>query len=322
MPSRRRTTSLELERRGATREVVPVTCLEASPGPTVAITANVHGDEATGLAAVLQLQSHLEVHLSKGTVVLYPSLNPQGLRLQQRPVPADGVDLNRTFPGDSDESGAEGVAGRLWADLRERRIDLLLDLHADSSVSVPYAIKDRPVRLGAAARRNMEARLDRLADASGLLVLEEYPDDLYVRFRLDKSLAGAVVNDLQVPALTLEIGPRRAVDPRAVATTVGAVLRILAAEGLVRDAPRVPARGEGPMRRTSAPRVRRPGVFVPSLAPGVLFARDEVLGVVRGLDGELRDEVRAPFRGVVVSWSEGAWLDAGAVPGTLGEAVG
>ena len=95
MPSRRRTTSLELERRGATREVVPVTCLEASPGPTVAITANVHGDEATGLAAVLQLQSHLEAHLAAGTVVLYPSLNPQGLRLQQRPVPADGVDPAR-----------------------------------------------------------------------------------------------------------------------------------------------------------------------------------------------------------------------------------
>jgi len=322
MPTRRRTTSLELERRGATREVVPVTCLDAGPGPTVAITANVHGDEATGLAAVLQLQSHLELHLVKGQVVLYPSLNPHGLRLQQRPVPADGVDLNRTFPGDSGEAGAEGVAGRLWADLRGRGIDLLLDLHADSSVSVPYAIKDRPVRLSAAARRTMEGRLDHLAAASGLLVLEEYPDELYIRFRLDKSLAGAVVNDLQVPALTLEIGPRRAVDPRAVHTTVNAVLRILRAEGMVADAPTAPAGGHGKMRRTSAPRVRRPGVFVPTLAPGARFAQGDVLGVVRGLDGECRDEVRASFRGVVVSWSEGAWLDAGAVPGTLGEEVG
>ncbi len=322
MPVQRRTTSLELERRGPTREVIPVTCLDAGPGPVVAITANVHGDEATGLAAVLQLQSHLELHLLAGQVVLYPSLNPPGLRLQQRPVPADGVDLNRTFPGDSGEEGAEGVAGRLWADLRTRRVDLLLDLHADSSVAVPYAIKDRPVRLGSSARRTMEARLDALALATGLLVLEEYPDDLYVRFRLDKSLAGAVVNDLQVPALTLEIGPRRAVDPRAVATTVGAVLRILHAEGMVAAAPEG-SRGSQPrLRRTSAPRVRRPGVFVPSLAPGARFARGDVLGVVRGLDGECRDEVRAASRGVVVSWSEGAWVDAGAVPGTLGEEVG
>jgi predicted deacylase len=167
----------------------------------------------------------------------------------------------------------------------------------------------------------MEARLDHLAAASGLLVLEEYQDDLYVRFRLDKSLAGAVVNELQVPALTLEIGPRRAVDPRAVDTTVGAVLRILAAEGMVVDAPAAPSGRVGKMRRTSAPRVRRPGVFVPTLAPGALFVPGDVLGVVRGLDGEARDEVRALFRGVVVSWSEGAWLDAGAVPGTLGEEV-
>ena len=188
-------------------------------------------------------------------------------------------------------------------------------------MSVPYVIKDRPVRLGPAARRAMEKRLDALAAASGVLVLEEYPDELYIRFRLDRSLAGAVVNELRVPALTLEIGPRRAVDPRAVALTVDAVLRILAAEGMVSEGPPAEASTYVRMRRNSAPRVRRPGVFVPSLAPGESFAPGDVLGVIRGLDGEARDAVTAQWQGVVVSWSEGAWLDAGAVPGTLGEVV-
>jgi uncharacterized protein len=321
MPVERHTTSLELERRGAAREVVPVTVLSAGPGPTVAVTANVHGDEATGVAAVLELQGRLERTLMKGQVVLYPSVNPHGLRLQQRPVPADGVDLNRTFPGDSGGKGAPGVAGRLWADLVSRQLDLLIDLHADSVVAVPYTILDRPVRLSASARSTMEARLRELAKATCVLVLEEYPDDLYIRFRLDKSLAGAVVNEMGVPALTLEIGPRRAVDPIAVATTVGAVLRILQAEGMVGDAPVATPPVQATLRRTSAPRVRRPGVFVPLVPPGVGFAPGDVLGVVRGLDGEARDEVRATQHGVVVSWSEGAWLDAGAVPGTLGEQV-
>jgi hypothetical protein len=45
------------------------------------------------------------------------------------------------------------------------------------------------------------------------------------------------------------------------------------------------------------------------------------LAVVRGLDGDLRDEVRAEADGIVVSWVEGAWIDAGGVPGTLGEVV-
>lgn len=317
----RHTTSLELERRGAAREVVPVTVLSAGEGPVVAITANVHGDEATGVAAVLQLQVQLEDSLERGSVVMYPSVNPHGLRLQQRPVPADGVDLNRTFPGDSGGRGAPGVAGRLWADLQRRNIDLLIDLHADSVVAVPYTILDRPVRLAPAPRARMEARLQTLAAATGVLVLEEYPDELYIKFRLDKSLAGAVVNDMGVPALTLEIGPRRAVDPASVAITVGAVLRILHAEGMLSEAPPGNPPVQERLRRTSAPRARRPGVFVPTVAPGAAFVPGDVLGVVRGLDGECRDEVRAVQRGVVVSWSEGAWLDAGAVPGTLGEVV-
>jgi len=317
----RRTTSLELERRGAAREGGPVSLLEASERPRVVVTANVHGDEATGVAAVLALQEKLETVLVAGTVVLYPSVNPHGLRRQQRAIPADGVDLNRAFPGDRGGRGADGVAGRLWADLVRRAPDLVLDLHADSVVAVPYTIVDRPVTLEGEARRSMEQRLDDLAHAAGLLVLHEYPDELYVRFGLDHSLAGAVVNQMQVPALTLEVGPRRAVDPAAVDVTVGAVLRILHHAGLVEQAPSARRMPQGQLRRTSAPRVRRPGVFVPVVRPGEAYRRNDLLGVVRGLDGHARDEVRAESDGVVVSWGEGAWLDVGAVPGTLGEQV-
>jgi predicted deacylase len=317
---RRRTTTLELERRGATREVVPVSLLRgAEQGATVVVTANVHGDEATGVAAVLQLAERLETLLVAGEVVLYPSVNPHGLRLQQRPVPADGVDLNRAFPGDRAGRGATGVAGRLWADLQRREPDLVLDLHADSVVAVPYTILDRPVRLDGERRQEMEEQLQVLAHAAGLLVLQEYPDDLYLRFGLDHSLAGAVVNEMGVPALTLEVGPRRAVDPASVDVTVGAVLRILAHLNMVREAPAARRRPQGRLQRTSAPRVRRPGVFVPVVRPGEAYGRGELLGVVRGLDGHARDEVRAEAPGVVVSWAEGAWIDVGAVPGTLGE---
>ena len=216
----RRTSTLELERRGASREVVPVSVLEASDGPTVVVTANVHGDEATGVAAVLHLQQRLEELLLVGRVVLYPSVNPHGLRLQQRPVPADGVDLNRAFPGDRGARGAEGVAGRLWADLERRAPDLVIDLHADSVVAVPYTILDRPVSLEGEARRHMERRLDDLAHAAALLVLQEYPDDQYVRFALDRSLAGAMVNRGAVPAITIESGPRRWIAAPAVAAAL------------------------------------------------------------------------------------------------------
>ncbi len=49
---------------------------EATRGPVVAVTANIHGDESTGVAVVQELDRWLREHLVKGMVVLYPSLNP------------------------------------------------------------------------------------------------------------------------------------------------------------------------------------------------------------------------------------------------------
>ncbi|MEQ1502174.1 MAG: succinylglutamate desuccinylase/aspartoacylase family protein [Myxococcota bacterium] len=300
--------------------MLPVIALVASPGPVVAVTANIHGDEVTGVAAVHALDEQLRVSLRAGTVVLYPSLNPRGLVSQQRVQPVDGVDLNRVFPGDAGSQGATRLAGLLWADLLARRPEAVIDLHADSAVAIPYAIVDRATYHRGEARARMDRTVLGMAEASGLTVLREYPEDQYVRFRLDRSLAGAMVNHGSIPAVTLEIGPRRAVDPRAVRITVAAVLRILHHLKLV-DPPSDPPIARpagGPWRRAAAPRVQSPGVFEPMLAPGESFEAGAVLGVVRALDGTVREVVHADTEGIVVSWSETAWVDARAVPGTIG----
>src|SRR5262245_8613177 len=78
---------------GTSRDALPVVQLRApEPGPVVIVTANVHGDEVTGVVAVHRLDDRLAATLLRGSVVLYPSLNPQGLQQQQRVQPGDGVD--------------------------------------------------------------------------------------------------------------------------------------------------------------------------------------------------------------------------------------
>ena len=304
---------------GASRDALPVVQIRApEPGPVVVVTANVHGDEVTGVAAVHRLDDRLGASLVRGTVVLYPSLNPRGLQQQQRVQPDDGVDLNRVFPGDPEGHGATRLAGALWSDLASRRPDALVDLHADSAVSIPYAIVDRATHLQGLKRERMDDAVRAMAEASGLTVLHEYPDEQYVRFRLDRSLAGAMVNHAGVPAVTLEVGPRRAVDPVAVDRAADAVLRILGHLGLVADdLPPALRPAGGPWRRTAAPRLQSSGVFEPVLEPGARFEAGDVLGTVRALDGTVREVVRSECRGLVVSWSESAWHEVQGVPGTL-----
>jgi predicted deacylase len=291
---------------------VPVIHWRAGPGPRVAVTAGVHGDELVGFAACRAIDRVLAV--SGGEVVLYPALNPTALAARTRAHPEDQGDLNRAFPGNPDGSPHERHAARIWRDLVARRPTALIDLHADAPTSIPYALVDRAVAPGLPS--DLEARAIALATASGLPVLREYPPELYRRFGLDHSLAGAALNTLGIPSVTLEIGPRRVVDPAGVATAVAAVLGQLAHLGVN---PGVAPVGVHPLRvRGNAPRSRATGLFLPEVSPGSAFRRGDCLGRIVAVDGAELDLLLADSAGIVIGWAEGGWLEVGSVPGTLG----
>lgn len=297
-----------------------ITTTAAERGPVVAITANIHGDECTGVLATHEIDAWLQQHLARGTVHIYPTLNPAGLAARTRGMGTEGADLNRLFPGDATSTAAERLAHAIWRDLHERQPAVLIDLHADSAASIPYAIIDRPIALRGRNRAEMEAQLVALAEATGLTVLRDYPIEQYQRFGLDRSLAGALVNRSRVPAVTIESGPRRVVDREAVAVTVEAVKGVLGHLGLAEVKTRAhPTRcADAPWRRSTSVRARAEGLFVPALPPGARFRAGQVLGEVRGLAGEILEEVRAPEDGLVVSWLDTCWVASGASIGTLG----
>jgi predicted deacylase len=309
-------------RLGSAADVAVVMLRGSAPGPTAVVTANLHGDECTGLGVVRRLDRWLRGCTSlRGTVVLYPSCNPQGLASQTRLVPADDSDLNRQFPGSTRGTWSARLAHALWEDIIDRRPDVLVDLHADAPSSIPYVIVDRPVRLPGAARTALGARLVGLAQATGLMVLREYPDDVYLQFGLDRSLAGAMVNLQGVPAITLEVGPRRHIDPVAVDVSFRATLGVLAEVGMIEPQDFVhPTRQGGVWRRAASPRTRRPGLLEPLVAPGEAVRTGQVMARLFSLSGELQEEIVAAEPGLIVSWVDTPWVPAGGVIGTLGVA--
>jgi predicted deacylase len=304
---------------GSPREVPVITLSARRPGPTVVITANIHGDEATGVGAVHALLGRLESGLLRGVVHLYPSLNPDGLVSASRTVPADLQDLNRLFPGDSLGNPSERLAHVLWSDIARRKPDLLLDLHADSPAAIPYILMDRATSLEGGARRRLEQGATRFAAATGLTLLREYPDHHYLEYRLDRSLSGCALNRLQVPAITVESGPRFFLEPDAVEVSVQAVLGALtAAEMADCPAPPHPTRIDGgPWRRTSAPRASVAGVFHPLAKPGEQVEKGQPIAEVRSLSGRRLERLGARQRAHIISLPERAWVVPGTAAGTL-----
>ena len=136
------------------------------------------------------------------------------------------------FPGKARGSAAERHAHCIWKDIQARSPDALIDLHTDVAGAIPYAIVDRVVRVR--DRRRLTTVCARLAHSSGLTVLAEYPKDRYLRYNLDKGLPGSMINQAGIPAVTLEVGPRRRLDPEAADIATGAVLGVLTELGVAR----------------------------------------------------------------------------------------
>lgn len=101
----------------------------ASPGPTVGISAVIHGDEIEGLLILRELWRALRPETVRGSLWLLPVANPTALATLTRNTPVDMLDLNRLFPGSPDGWLGEQMA---WAIGRDfiAGLDAYIDIHA------------------------------------------------------------------------------------------------------------------------------------------------------------------------------------------------
>jgi len=94
----------------STHVEIPVIIERAkTPGPTVLLTAGIHGDEINGVEIVRQVIAKGINKPKNGTVICIPILNIFGFLNANRALP-DGRDLNRVFPGSKNGSLASRVA--------------------------------------------------------------------------------------------------------------------------------------------------------------------------------------------------------------------
>ena len=237
-------------------ERLPVVIVQGKvDGPVFWFTANIHGNELTGIPALHETLTQELADELRGTIVAIPSLNPSGLRTLQRTPHYDNGDPNRTFPGwrrssgdsvkDHDEqdhpSIYEEIFSRLYVDIR-RTADYLIDLHCANVTSVPFSIRDRVLyhvlEEGAEDEARAEAqalseRLDSLLAAFGLPIVNEYTAKRYLNAKLHRSTSGAALNEARVPAFTAELGSSNFINLDAVTAAKTALRNALKWAGML-----------------------------------------------------------------------------------------
>ena len=98
------------------------------PGPTIFVSAAVHGDEVIGVEIVRRLLRAGPLARLSGTLIAVPVVNTFGFLHQSRYLP-DRRDLNRSFPGSAHGSLAARLADIFLSEIVSR-CDTGIDLHS------------------------------------------------------------------------------------------------------------------------------------------------------------------------------------------------
>ena len=317
------------------QERLPVIIAQGrADGPTLWLTANIHGAELTGLPVIHRLLTADLAAQLRGTIIALPSLNPAGLRTADRLPYYSHTDPNRLWPTRHPERAAdapppspyEQIVERVFAQFA-RRADFVIDLHNAAIRTLPFTIVDRVLYRGEGDRARAVAlgeRLSGLASAFGLSVVREAVAERYVTQVLHRSVTGSIVNVLGVPAITVELGMTGAVEPGAVEAGIAGVHNALRWAGMLPGDPApitaCPVVDPGyATKRDDTARARVAGIVTQELQPGAPFSAGQTLATSVDLWGRpLPDSaIVAPADGWLIGWSNGLAKYAGQVVAAL-----
>eukprot|EP00012_Vannella_robusta_P007115 CAMPEP_0206194396 /NCGR_PEP_ID=MMETSP0166-20121206/7168_1 /ASSEMBLY_ACC=CAM_ASM_000260 /TAXON_ID=95228 /ORGANISM="Vannella robusta, Strain DIVA3 518/3/11/1/6" /LENGTH=382 /DNA_ID=CAMNT_0053611353 /DNA_START=108 /DNA_END=1256 /DNA_ORIENTATION=+ len=323
--------------------VVTIEKVNSSSTSTFLITANIHGDEVTGVVVSHRLIDWLCENPEKveGKIVIIPSLNPSGL-LQASRFPAfDAQDPNRTWPDSKpknigvapdepktdtwydiqkqveDRTRPQNEAfNRLYAFIEDTiRPDYHVDLHTFSTISIPFIFLDRLTFNNENETKDQETplwdRTNEFVQQLGLTVVMERPVHLYIKQKLHRSTSGTTLNKLRIPSCTIELGPMDCVPPACRSAGVSAVLNGLIHAGNITNTERFPItevpvlRFEKPHRYLVYPLSPATGIVDFYVTCGEPFKQGETLGVIRHMNGQLQAEVKADMDGYIIAWFNG-----------------
>lgn len=126
----------------------------ANPGPTVVLTAGIHGDEHNGVEVIKNIQHFLKNNnLLKGKVVLFHSLNPQAIEANVRYFPETNEDLNRAFT-DNPVTEGQKIASQIKDKILGYKPEVVFDIHNDWEDSIPYTLLEDPKNISDAVLLN------------------------------------------------------------------------------------------------------------------------------------------------------------------------
>lgn len=252
------------------------------PGPTLFVSAAVHGDEVIGVEIVRRLLQTNKLKGLSGTLLAVPIVNGFGFMNHSRYLP-DRRDLNRSFPGSAKGSLASRLANLFLEEIVSRS-DLGIDLHSAAAhrTNLPQ------IRVSPSTNETID-----LAKAFGA--------PLILTSRLRAGTLRDVAQKKGVDILLYEAGEALRFDELAARTGVTGILRVMRHLGMISKtsiaAPKVES-----IRSSSSYWLRAPagGLLRTFKTIGEEVKNGDLLGTISDPFGEVETEIPVPQGGLLI----------------------
>lgn len=192
------------------------------PGPTLGLSAAIHGNELNGIKIIHHVLEELDPSELHGSLVCAPVSNVLAYEAGQRRFPIDEVDLNHVFPGKKEGTPSEQYA-RAFATTFLPPLDYLVDIHTASEGRV----------------NSFYVRADLHQEEAKEMALRINPEIVLHSRSGDGTLRNAA-RARGIPAVTLEAGNPSVFQGRMVLEGELGVLNILAWLRITRQEPPQP----------------------------------------------------------------------------------
>ena len=250
-------------------------------GPTIFVSAALHGDEINGVEIIRRLLERVRIDRLKGTLIGVPIVNVFGFVHQSRYLP-DRRDLNRSFPGSNRGSLASRLAHLFMKEVVEK-CTCGIDLHtaAPPRVNLPQIRGD-------------------LADATTRGCAEAFGAPVTIHNVAPQGSLRREAPRRGVALLLYEAGEPLRFNEEAIRIGVEGVLRVMARLGMLAQSSSRFRCASLEVTRTRWVRARQSGILRLGVKLGDWVRKNQDLGVIADPFGGTSLTLKASSEGMVI----------------------
>jgi len=273
---------------------IPVTIINGSKkGKVLALVAGVHGYEYPPILALYQLKKKIDPQSLSGALILVHIANMHAF--QKRIIyynPDDWKNLNRVFPGNPQGSITQRIAHILTEEVI-KKCDFLIDLHCGdgNEALIPYSYW----------MVNGDRKTDEI---SKKMVLAFGVKHIIIDKSRTKDIAhskylGNTAILHSKPAITTESGYLGKTDEESVIRNIKGILSVMKLFKMIEGEPEFVSHPVW-IDHYEVIYSNLDGLFYPQTKMGYYVTKGERVGYIADYLGNVKEELRAPFSGIVL----------------------